>query len=341
MGDTIAQSRSENVSTMPNDSPLLRINTLGSNEGSLKLMELMELCTKLLHNVLDLETEGRRIEIIDADTDMFGVNDKDGDELIVESEVTVKADEEKKLPVSVAATTTIDTTTIEEITIAQELYKLKTSKPKVKGVVFKEPGESTTTKFSQQSQQPKGKGKEKMVEYEPPMKKKNQIQANKETAIKLQIVQESVKKQKVDDETDTAGLQKIIKVIPEEEEVAIDAIPLSIKPSKIVSWKIHKEGKKSYNQIERANGSSKMYLVFSHMLKSFDREDLEDLYRLVKDRYGSTRPEEGFDRVLWGDLMTMLEPHGRIVGIKRLLDAVMISDAHIGVTAALEEVNDA
>nr|GEY91160.1 hypothetical protein [Tanacetum cinerariifolium] len=32
----------------------------------------------------------------------------------------------------------------------------------------------------------------------------------------------------------------------DEEEVAIDAIPLAVKSPRIVDWKIHKEGKKSY-----------------------------------------------------------------------------------------------
>ncbi|GJW83980.1 hypothetical protein Tco_0157125 [Tanacetum coccineum] len=59
----------------------------------------------------------------------------------------------------------------------------------------------------------------------------------------------------------------------------------------------------------KADESSKMYLVFSHMLKSFDNEDLETLWKLVKAKHGSTRPEESYDRVLWGDLKTMFDPH--------------------------------
>ncbi|GJZ11164.1 hypothetical protein Tco_0545923 [Tanacetum coccineum] len=46
-----------------------------------------------------------------------------------------------------------------------------------------------------------------------------------------------------------------------------------------------------------------------HMLKSFDREDLEDLYKLLKAKYESTRPMEDLDLILWGDLKTMFEPH--------------------------------
>ncbi|GKB91359.1 hypothetical protein Tco_0963631 [Tanacetum coccineum] len=112
------------------------------------------------------------------------------------------------------------------------------------------------------------------------------------------LQQESIKKQKVDEDNETAELQRLIEVVPDKEEVAIDVIPLATKPPSIVDWKIHKEGKKSYYQIIEADGSSKMYLVFSHMLKSFDREDLETLWKLVKAKHGSTRPEEGYERVL-------------------------------------------
>ncbi|GJS81079.1 hypothetical protein Tco_0747620 [Tanacetum coccineum] len=115
--------------------------------------------------------------------------------------------------------------------------------------------------------------------------------------------------QKVHKDKETAELQRLIEIVPDKEEVAIDAIPLATKPPSIVDYKIHKEGKKTYYQIIRADGSSKMYLVFSHMLKSFDREDLETLWKLVKAKHGSTRPEEGYERVLWGDLKTMFDPH--------------------------------
>ncbi|GJR76366.1 hypothetical protein Tco_0088731 [Tanacetum coccineum] len=49
-----------------------------------------------------------------------------------------------------------------------------------------------------------------------------------------------------------------------------------------------------------------MYLVFSHMLKSFDREDLETIWKLVKAKYGSTRPVEDLDLILWEDLKTIV-----------------------------------
>ncbi|GKA29509.1 hypothetical protein Tco_0715754 [Tanacetum coccineum] len=81
------------------------------------------------------------------------------------------------------------------------------------------------------------------------------------------------------------------------------------KPPSIIDWKIVKEGKICYYQIIRADGSLKRYSPFIQMLRSFDREDLETLSKLVKAKHGYTRPEEGYERVLWGDLKTMFEHH--------------------------------
>ncbi|GJZ50151.1 hypothetical protein Tco_0604341, partial [Tanacetum coccineum] len=117
------------------------------------------------------------------------------------------------------------------------------------------------------------------------------------------------KRQKVEDDKETIKIKQLMKIIPDEEEVAIDAIPLAVKSPSIVDWKIHKEGRKSYYQIIRADGKYQIYMIFSHMLKSFDIEDFESLYKLVKAKYESTRPVEDLGLILWNDLKTMFEPH--------------------------------
>nr|GFB09240.1 hypothetical protein [Tanacetum cinerariifolium] len=116
-----------------------------------------------------------------------------------------------------------------------------------------------------------------------------------------ELTQKSAKKQKVDDDKETSELKELMEIIPDKEEVAIDAIPLAVK------------------------------------------EDLEDLYKLVKAKYGSTSPVEDLNLLLWGDLKMTFEPYveddRRIVGIKSLLDAVGITDVHVLVnTAQLELV---
>ncbi|GJR53311.1 retrovirus-related pol polyprotein from transposon TNT 1-94 [Tanacetum coccineum] len=115
---------------------------------------------------------------------------------------------------------------------------------------------------------------------------RTELVEGKENRAGEELIQKSSKKQKVDDDKETAELKLCLEVISGKEEVAIDAIPLRPKSPRIIYWKIHKEGKKSNYQIVRADGKSQMYMIFSQMLKSFDREDLEDLYKLVKARYG-------------------------------------------------------
>ncbi|GJW34615.1 hypothetical protein Tco_0057535 [Tanacetum coccineum] len=56
----------DNVPNTPHDSPLPGVNTPGSDEGRLKLEELMAMCTKLSKQVLDLEKEkdAQAVEIL-------------------------------------------------------------------------------------------------------------------------------------------------------------------------------------------------------------------------------------------------------------------------------------
>ncbi|GJW31753.1 hypothetical protein Tco_0051785 [Tanacetum coccineum] len=104
-------------------------------------------------------------------------------------------------------------------------------------------------------------------------------------------------------------MKELMKIILDEEEVAVDAIPLATKPPSIVDRKIVKEGNISYYQIIRADGSLKRYSAFIQMLGSFDEKDLETLWKLVKAKHVYTKPEEGYKRVLWGVLKTMFEHH--------------------------------
>ncbi|GJU53521.1 hypothetical protein Tco_1227235 [Tanacetum coccineum] len=122
---------------------------------------------------------------------------------------------------------------------------------------------------------------------------RTELMEGKEKRAGTELKQEITKKQKVEDDKETAELKQLMEIIPDEEEVAIDVIPLAVKSLKIVDRNIYKEGRKNYYQIMRVDGKSQMYMVFSQMLKSFDREYLEDLYKLVKAKYGSTRPVEG------------------------------------------------
>ncbi|GKA32383.1 hypothetical protein Tco_0718750, partial [Tanacetum coccineum] len=61
-----------------------------------------------------------------------------------------------------------------------------------------------------------------------------------------ELEQENAKKQKADDDQEADKMKELMNIVPDEEEVAVDAIPLATKPSSIVDWKIIKEGKISF-----------------------------------------------------------------------------------------------
>nr|GEW52926.1 hypothetical protein [Tanacetum cinerariifolium] len=280
----------------------------------------------------DVSKQERRINAIDADenitlvndadNEMFDVDDLGGDELFVagQNENVVK---EVVNAAQVSTVITTITITTKEITLAQALKALKTSKPKVKRIVFQEPCKSTTTTIiSSQQSQDKALEQEELSDTEnatlflqllekrrkyfvakraeekrnkPPIKSqerkimctylkniegyklkdlklkefdriqemfdrafrrvntfedfKTELVKGKEKKAGEELILESTKKQNVEDNKKKAQLKQLIEIIPDEEEVAIDAIPLAVKSSRIVDWKIHKEGKKSYYQI--------------------------------------------------------------------------------------------
>ncbi|GJS09918.1 hypothetical protein Tco_0366714 [Tanacetum coccineum] len=78
-------------------------------------------------------------------------------------------------------------------------------------------------------------------------------------------------------------------------EVAIDAIPLAVKSPSIVDWKIHKEGRKSYYQIIRADGKSQCRHVLHIQMRHFKTLSLDELrspdFNLLSDQEYSEEEE--------------------------------------------------
>ncbi|GKC91710.1 hypothetical protein Tco_1152359 [Tanacetum coccineum] len=87
----------------------------------------------------------------------------------------------------------------------------------------------------------------------------------------------------------------------EESVKAMNPTPLDIQSDSVQMEDIS-QGQRSVYQIIRANGADTVYMSFGAMIKDFTREDLIELYRLVMQKYGTNRPEDAYDRVLWSDL---------------------------------------
>ncbi|GKF19192.1 hypothetical protein Tco_0067830 [Tanacetum coccineum] len=94
--------------------------------------------------------------------------------------------------------------------------------------------------------------------------------------------EESIKRQKIEDDVEKEELKACLDLVSRE-EFAMKIESLATKYP-IVDWKTHVLIENfRYYQIIRADRGSKNYKIFSEMLKYFDRQDVMDLHRLVKE----------------------------------------------------------
>ncbi|GJY12379.1 retrovirus-related pol polyprotein from transposon TNT 1-94 [Tanacetum coccineum] len=133
----------------------------------------------------------------------------------------------------------------------------------------KQPAEEEKLKKNDDSSKPSGGSRKKILARKRASEKQSE---------------EGAKRQKMEDNTEKEELKAYLDIVPGE-EFAMDVESLSTK----------------------ADGSSKNYKIFSKMIDDFDRQDVIDLHRLVKERYVTTSPE-GYDLMMWGDLKTLFEP---------------------------------
>ncbi|GJT62127.1 ribonuclease H-like domain-containing protein [Tanacetum coccineum] len=112
----------------------------------------------------------------------------------------------------------------------------------------------------------------KEKEIEKPVKKRGKIKKQK---ARKGIHVDKTAQDETEEEREAFMKDKVTSA-SSESEIGIDAIPTAIKPHTI--------------------------------LKDFSRDDLTELYKLVIKKLGANRPEEMYDRVLWGDLKTMFDP---------------------------------
>ncbi|GJZ18253.1 hypothetical protein Tco_0554376 [Tanacetum coccineum] len=172
-----------------------------------------------------------------------------------------------------------------------------------------EPIKHETEKTKSPEESPKKiKSPEKIVEENVDIQEEmKEVVKEPEAKRKKSIPRKSTRKrQKMEEDAEKEELKGFLDIIPRE-EVPIEVESISTK-FPIVDWKTCVLTENfMYYQVFRGDGSSKNYKVLSEMLEDFDRLDVEELYRLVKERYSTSRPE-GYDLMLWGDLHTLFEP---------------------------------
>nr|GFA38954.1 synaptobrevin, longin-like domain protein [Tanacetum cinerariifolium] len=333
---------------------------LPSDENSLKLKELMDLCTNLSNKSLELESEifdimstyQERIKKLESRVERLEEENKvlkelksvhstdDVDEPIMEKEKSSKqgrkftdidVDVEINLEKAQAEAYNLDldhqekvlsmmdvndeeSADVEEVLEVVEATKVitevvttagatKVSVPrKRRGVIIQDPKETTTTATVQPKVQAKDKGKAILIEKPKPLKRQVQIELDREVNEGVKVPETEVRQEK-DVEVESSKE----KIIPDDDDdVYTDATPLASKIP-IVDYKIHTERNRPYFEIIRADGKHMLFISFSTAMKNFDREDLESLWKIVKDRFEKTEPKNYSDDYLLNTLNIMFE----------------------------------
>nr|GEZ29637.1 hypothetical protein [Tanacetum cinerariifolium]GEZ30392.1 hypothetical protein [Tanacetum cinerariifolium] len=89
------------------------------------------------------------------------------------------------------------------------------------------------------------------------------------------------------------------------EEVYVEALQVK---HPIIDWEIHFKEKKDYWKIIRLGGHTAVYQFFVDMLKQFDRQDLHQLWTLVKENLSIKQATKDKEKELWVELKRLFEP---------------------------------
>nr|GEZ96141.1 hypothetical protein [Tanacetum cinerariifolium] len=100
--------------------------------------------------------------------------------------------------------------------------------------------------------------------------------------------------------------EEIIKIADEDDDVFIEATPIGIKVP-VANYEIVMINNKPRYKIFRADDTHQLYTSFITLLKNFDREDLEDLWKIVKARFSTSKPNNFTDDYLLDTLKNMFE----------------------------------
>nr|GEW27341.1 hypothetical protein [Tanacetum cinerariifolium] len=120
--------------------------------------------------------------------------------------------------------------------------------------------------------------------------------------------QKAAKRRKLSEEAQEAeDLRKRLEVVEDDDDdVFVEATPLATKVC-VMDYQIVLIDNKPRFKIIRADETHQFYISFTTLLKNFNREDLESLWRILKDRFSTSKPTNFSDEYLLLTLKTMFE----------------------------------
>nr|GEW97738.1 hypothetical protein [Tanacetum cinerariifolium] len=148
------------------------------------------------------------------------------------------------------------------------------------------------------------------------LKSKEQIEEEENRALESineTLAQKAAKRRRLNQEDkDVEEIKQHLEIVPDEDDyVYTEATPLARKVFVVDYQIIHLNNKPRY-KIIRADETHQLYVSFITLLKNFDREDLESLRSIVKERFSTSKPNNFSDEYLLTTLRTIFgRPNGQ------------------------------
>nr|GEV10559.1 hypothetical protein [Tanacetum cinerariifolium] len=318
LGDTNAQTRFETASKQSHGPPLLEVNTSVSGEDSMEHQDDLTDClpptphdSALLGGhtlrsdedlvIKRLREKVKRLEKKQRELNLS--NKGSGETKVFDYTTVAEKDVNGVEPVSTAGDAVNPASVIPDVstvgpsistagdifkdkmtTISDTLMAIRSTRPRTTSVVIHNVEEETRRATPQPTVQSQNKGK-----YI-----NNQLKSKSYEEIQMLYERE----------------QKWINDFVLMNSKVVNDSKQQAKSSKKRSRANHDKESVKKQKLEEddiANGSSKNYKILTEMYDDFDRQDIIDLYRMVKERYETTSPK-GYDLLLWRDLVTLFEP---------------------------------
>nr|GEV86243.1 ribonuclease H-like domain-containing protein [Tanacetum cinerariifolium] len=287
----------------------------------------------------DVSNQGRMIDELDKDEGAVLMNEKEETEEvkdITEILEVVEVVTNAKLIIEVVAAVsktinaapvvpTVPTVVVPTITTAPVKVAVHSTRQR-RGVVIRDPEDESSAKTPLKTKsKDKGKGQGKPIcaeipddeektldisssskEYDDSKEQMEEEENRAIASINETLAQKAAKRRRLNKEAeDVEELKQHLEIMPDEDDDVYTKATLLARKVLVVDYQIVHFNNKPHYKIIRADGTHQLYVSFIILLKNFDREYLESLWIIVKERFSTSKPNNFSDDFLLTTLKAM------------------------------------
>nr|GFB24353.1 hypothetical protein [Tanacetum cinerariifolium] len=314
--DALHLGNAEGVDCLPNEEIFTELARMGYEKPSIKLTFYKAFFSSqwkfFIHTILQSMSDKHtswnefRSTMASAVICLSTVEVVTTAKLITEFVAAISETVSAAVVVPAVVTETVSTVAIVPTVTAAPVKVVIPSIGRRRGVVIRDPEEESSKKTPTETKS-KDKGKGIMTKEQIEEEEKRAIASINETR-----AQKAAKRRRVNEEAeDIEELKQHLEIVPDEDDDVYTEATLLARKVPVVDYQIVHINNKPHFKILKADETHQLHVSFITLLKNFDREDLESLWSIVKERFSTSKPNSFSDDFL---LITLRAMFGRLDG---------------------------